>query len=84
MTPAVKREYDQKPIIDPISKYPFDESNNYHRFERPLSSHYNQDNKEREDLIKKYSDYNRSQNNNEEEMRNSARGGFMPSRGKEE
>jgi hypothetical protein len=36
-----------------------DESTSYNRYERPISSNYYDAQKEKEDLLKKYSDYNK-------------------------
>jgi len=65
-------------LIDPVTKYPLDESTSYNRYERPISSNYFDAQKEKEDLLKKYSDYNKPSSQpvkTDEEQRISARGG---------
>ena len=75
MTPTIKKEYEQpqtyerqRPLIDPISKYPLDDSTSHNRYERPISSHYyDPQQREKEELLKKYSDYNKPPLKAEEE-----------------
>jgi hypothetical protein len=65
-------------LIDPLTKYPLDESTSYNRFERPISSNYYDAQLEKEDLLKKYSEYNKPSSQpvkTDDEQRNSARGG---------